>query len=177
MSNDDPLIRRYASGCLNNIATHRLKITQMSDEALAAVKLRVETKEIEERRSRYAMDTIALAVRAMPLAARERRVAMAKRRLASALRRRRWLASSAPQRVGRVVALVQLLCECLHVRFVRQRRIDAIGEHASPREAGIRPEPLIDDGAWPRSRVSLETAFGLFLRSLKRACQLKGKGL
>ena len=86
MSNDDPLIRRYASGCLNNIATHRLKITQMSDEALAAVKLRVETKEIEERRSRYAMDTIALAVRAMPLAARERRVAMAKRRLASALR-------------------------------------------------------------------------------------------
>ena len=58
----------------------------MSDEALAAVKLRVETKEIEERRSRYAMDTIALAVRAMPLAARERRVAMAKRRLASALR-------------------------------------------------------------------------------------------
>ena len=85
MSNDDPLIRRYASGCLNNIATHRLKITQMSDEALAAVKLRVETKEIEERRSRYAMDTIALAVRAMPLAARERRVAMAKRRLASAV--------------------------------------------------------------------------------------------
>ena len=86
MSIYDPLIRRYASGCLNNIATHRLKITQMSDEALAAVKLRVETKEIEERRSRYAMDTIALAVRAMPLAARERRVAMAKRRLASALR-------------------------------------------------------------------------------------------
>ena len=86
MSNDDPLIRRYASGCLNNIATHRLKITQMSDEALAAVKLRVESKEMEERRSRFAMDTIALAVRVMPPAARERRVAMAKRRLASALR-------------------------------------------------------------------------------------------
>ena len=86
VSNDDPLIRRYASGCLNNIATHRLKITQMSDEALAAVKLRVESKEMEERRSRYAMDIIALAVRAMPPAARERRVAMAKRRLASALR-------------------------------------------------------------------------------------------
>ena len=51
VSDDDPLIRRYASGCLNNIATHRLKITQMSDEALAAVKLRVETKEMEERRS------------------------------------------------------------------------------------------------------------------------------
>ena len=83
--------------------------------------------------------------------------------------RRRWLAASAPQRFGRVVALVQLLCECLHVHIVRQRRIDAVGEHASPREAGIRPEPLIDDGACPPGRVLLENAFELFCRSLKHA--------
>ena len=86
LMHEDPMVKRYASGALTNIATHKLKITTLSDDALAAVKLRVESKEAEERQSRYAMDIIALAVRAMSPAARERRIARHKQRLASALR-------------------------------------------------------------------------------------------
>ena len=59
---------------------------QLSDDALAAVKLRVETKEAEERERRWAVDTISLAVRAMPISARQRRVTTAKRRLDAALK-------------------------------------------------------------------------------------------
>lgn len=82
------MIQRYASGALTNIATHGLETTPLSDEALAAVKLRLETKEAEERRSRYAMDIISLAVRAIPPTVRHRRAQSAKRRLASALSKR-----------------------------------------------------------------------------------------
>ena len=40
------MIQRYASGALTNIATHGLEVTQLSEEGLAAVKLRIETKEV-----------------------------------------------------------------------------------------------------------------------------------
>ena len=49
------MIQRYASGALTNIATHGLEVTQLSEEGLAAVKLRIETKEAEERTRRYAV--------------------------------------------------------------------------------------------------------------------------
>ena len=80
------MIQRYASGALTNIATHGLHVTQLSEEALAAVRLRIETKESEERTRRYAVETLTLAVRAIPPAARQRRAQSAKRRLASTCR-------------------------------------------------------------------------------------------
>ena len=86
LSHEDPMIQRYASGALNNVAEHKLKTTQLSDEALAAVKERVERKGAEERARRWAVDTLTLAVRAMPRSARQRRIERAKQRFASALR-------------------------------------------------------------------------------------------